>query len=69
MLDYLQMRGSAPGPLLIFADGRLLTQQRFVNMVRDGLEKAGVDQSKLWTQFQNKRHHYSGFQKSGGLRH
>ena len=41
------MRGSAPGPLFIFADGRLLTRQRFVDRVRDGLEKAGVDQSKF----------------------
>lgn len=36
----------APGPLFVFADGRVLTRQRFVDLVRDGLEKAGVDQSK-----------------------
>ena len=46
LLDYLRTRGSAPGPLFVFADGRVLTRQRFVDLVRDGLEKAGVDQSK-----------------------
>ena len=46
LLDYLQMRGSAPGPVFIFADGRFLTRQRFVDRVREGLETAGVDQSK-----------------------
>ena len=45
LLDYLQMRGSAPGPLFIFADSHLLTRQLFVDTVREGLEKAGVDQS------------------------
>ena len=40
------MRGSAPGLLLVFADGRLLTWQRFVDPVREALRKAGVDHSK-----------------------
>jgi len=35
-----------PGLLFVLADGRVLTRQRFVNLVRDGLEKAGVDQFK-----------------------
>ena len=46
LLDYLQVRGAAPGALFIFADGRLLTRQRFVDRVREALQRAGVDQSK-----------------------
>ena len=69
LLDYLKIRVFAPAPLLIFEDGWLLTQQHFVDGVHDGLEKAGVDQSKFCGQFQNKRRHYSGLQRSGGLRH
>ena len=46
LLDYLVVRGSAPGPLFSFADGRLLTRSRFVEKVRDGLKRAGIDQTK-----------------------
>ena len=46
LLDYLQVRGATPGALFIFADGRLLTRQRFVDRVREALQRAGVDQSK-----------------------
>ena len=46
LLDYLSVRGSSPGPLFTFADGRLLTRQRFVERVREGLSKTGIDQSK-----------------------
>ena len=46
LLGYLETRGSAPGPLFVFADGRLLTRQRFVDRVREALRKAGVDHSK-----------------------
>ena len=46
LLDYLQVRGAAPGALFIFADGHLLTRQRFVDRVREALQRAGVDQSK-----------------------
>lgn len=46
LLDYLQARGTSPGPLFCFADGRPLTRQLFVVLVRDALKKAGIDQSK-----------------------
>ena len=46
LLGYLETRGSTPGPLFVFADGRLLTQQRFVDRVREALRKEGVDHSK-----------------------
>ena len=46
ILDYLRVRGSSPGALFIFSDGRFLTRQRFVDCVREGLQKAGVDHSK-----------------------
>lgn len=46
MLSYLSVRGMTPGPLFRFADGRTLSRQLFVEAVRDGLQKAGIDQSK-----------------------
>ncbi len=46
MLDYLQFRGSAAGPLFVFSDGRILTRQRFVTSVCDALRKAGIDRDK-----------------------
>ena len=46
LLDYLRVRGAAQGALFVFSDGRLLTRQRFVERVRDALQRAGVDQSK-----------------------
>ena len=36
----------AEGPLFKFADGRVLTRQRFVSAVREGLKKAGIHSSK-----------------------
>ena len=42
LLDYLQARGSVPGPLFMFADGRLLTRQRFMDRKQDGMEKGTV---------------------------
>ena len=44
MVAYLCVRGMAPGPLFIFADGRKLTRQRFTDQVRNALQRAGVDQ-------------------------
>ena len=44
LLHYLQVRGSAPGPLFIFMNGRLLIWQRFVDRLHEGLEKVCVDQ-------------------------
>ena len=46
VLDYLKARGSRVGPLFVFADGRLLTRQRFIDRVRSALGAAGIDQSK-----------------------
>ena len=46
MLDYLNMREMSLGPLFRFADGRALLQQLFVEAVRDGLRKAGINQDK-----------------------
>ena len=40
------MRGMAEGPLFKFADGSVLTRQRFVSAVHEGLDKAGIDSSK-----------------------
>ena len=49
VLDYLTVRGTEPGPLFRYQDGRLLTRQRFANAVRDSLTHAGVDQSRYCT--------------------
>lgn len=46
ILRYLVERGSAPGPLFTFRDGRFLTRERFVLAVREALAAAGVDTSK-----------------------
>ena len=44
MMNYLMVRGTKRlGPLFIFSDGRVLTRQRFVDAVRDGLNKAGIN--------------------------
>ena len=44
LLSYLACRGSRPGPLFIFSDGRLLTRKRFMELVRAALASAGIDQ-------------------------
>ena len=49
VLDYLCIRGTNPGPLFIFADGRPLTRARFAEEVRSVLSRAGVDQSQYCT--------------------
>lgn len=46
MMNYLCARGMSPGPLFHFEDGKVLSRQRFVDAVRDGLHKAGIDESK-----------------------
>ena len=46
VLDYLQCRGMSSGALFILKDGRPLTRSRFVELVRDALTKAGIDQAK-----------------------
>ena len=46
MLNYLVVRGIAPGLVFIRKDGTFLTRQTFVLAVRQALEVAGIDQSK-----------------------
>ena len=46
LLDYLRARGTTPGLLFTFEDGRLLTRQRFVDLVREALQKAGIPREK-----------------------
>jgi len=43
VLEYMLMRGARPGPLFLFKDGKPLTRSRFVERVRDALDRAGVD--------------------------
>ena len=43
LLDYMQVRGSAPGLLFQYQDGQLLIRARFSEAVRTALNKAGVD--------------------------
>ncbi len=45
ILGYLVARGSQPGPLFVFQDGRFLTRERLVSEVREALQTAGLDQS------------------------
>ena len=47
MLTHICSRGMAAGPLFRFKDGRVLTRQRFVETVRDGLKKCGIDATKI----------------------
>ena len=42
ILDYLVVRGTAPGPLFKFSDGRLLTRTRFALAIRTALQKVGI---------------------------
>ena len=46
LLAYLALRGSGPGFLFLFADGRPLTKQRFIQRVRQALSAVGVDSSR-----------------------
>ena len=43
LLAYLAMRCSTPGCLFRFADGRLLTKQRFIKRIRDALRASGLN--------------------------
>lgn len=43
MTSYMVQRGSHPGPMFQFADGRYLTRERFVARLRTALVKAGID--------------------------
>ena len=46
VLNYLCTRGMEAGPLFQFRDGKVLTRQHFVTVVKAGLDKAGIDSSK-----------------------
>ena len=46
LLPYLVLRGTTPGPLFVLASGAFLTNQKFTEMVRSILERAGVDHTK-----------------------
>ena len=46
LLDFVAARGTSQGPLFTFHDGSFLTRQRFVDLVREALQKAGIDQQK-----------------------
>ena len=46
LLDNLVVRGSKDGRLFIFKDGRPLTRQCLVTVLREVLQVAGMDQSK-----------------------
>ena len=46
LLNYLVVKGSKDGPLIIFKDGRPLTRQWLVNALREVLQAARVNQSK-----------------------
>ena len=45
LLAYLAIRGSGPGFLFLFTDGRPLTKQRFVSGVREALAAIGFEPS------------------------
>ena len=49
VLDFLCVRGTCPGALFVWADGRPLTRSRFAVEVRSALSQAGVDQSQYCT--------------------
>ena len=46
VLDFIVARGSSPGPLFTFQDGSFLTRAKFVELVREALRRAGVDQRR-----------------------
>ena len=46
VLNYLVVRGRRSGPLFVFEDGRYLTRQRLVDIIRQTLSKGGLDASK-----------------------
>ncbi len=43
VLNYLIIRGSGPGPLFRFQDGKPLTRARLVEQIREALQRSGVD--------------------------
>ena len=49
ILPYLAIRGAAPGPLFLYADGSFLTRQRFASAVTTTLQQAGIDDKRYTT--------------------
>ena len=47
LLDYLAVRGGAPGPLFITSDSHALTRSVFVQWVQAALSASGIDGSKF----------------------
>ncbi len=47
LLAFLAKRGNNPGFLFRFADGRLLTKQRFIDKVREALQAAGLNPNQF----------------------
>ena len=47
LLAYLALRGNTPGCLFQFAEGRLLTKQRFIQKVREALLAGGFNPSQF----------------------
>ena len=43
ILSYMRQRGSEPGPLFKFANGKPLTRPRFVSRIREALTQAGIN--------------------------
>ena len=43
VVNYLLIRGSGPGPLFRFQDGKPLTRVRLVEQVREALQRVGID--------------------------
>ena len=44
MVAYIASRGPQPGPLFLFSDGSSLSRQRLVDLVRDCLRRAGLNE-------------------------
>ena len=49
ILPYLAIRGANPGPLFIMQDGSHLTRQRFVSLITNALQLAGIDDKRYTT--------------------
>ena len=45
LVPFLKLRGPKPGPLLQFQDGEPLTRSKFTSMLREILQRAGLDSS------------------------
>ena len=43
ILSYTVMRGTKPGPFFVLSDGKYLTRDRLVKVIRDGLSSAGIN--------------------------